>query len=128
MFNRRFFNILMILMLLAVPCFVTADDVFKLSKNIRQTAKDYGFKIVIKPVLPSGLTGGILPAEQAEAELARFFSALDDLGIKFVRKSGLKKVIICRNLRLNGMPCDGIAGGSVILMNVGFQKSTLNFY
>jgi hypothetical protein len=115
----------MILMLLAVPCLVTADDVFKLSKNIRQTAKDYGFKIVIKPVLPSGLTGGILPAEQAEAELARFFSALDDLGIKFVRKSGLKNVIIVRDLKNSGKPIAGHTRDDCIYLKKGFSKKTV---
>jgi len=123
--NRRFFNILLVLMLLAVPYFAAADDALKLSENIRQTAKDYGFKIIIKPVLPSGLTGRVMPAEQAEAELARFFSALDDLGIKFVRKSGLKNVIIVRDLKNSGKPIGGHTRNDCIYLKKGFSKKTV---
>ena len=97
----------------------------KVAKSYRNAAQHYRFEIGGKFPVRRNLSGYAVAPEVAEAELNRFFEALDDLGLKFVRKSGLKRVIICRNLKLNGMPCGGIASGSTILMNAGFSKKTV---
>lgn len=114
--------VLIAFILLQIPALYAAR---KVSRSYRDAAKHYRFEIGTQFKFSRSLSGSVVPPEVAEQELNRFFAALDELDEKFIRKSGLKKVIICRNLRLNGMPCDGIAGGSVILMNVGFRKSTV---
>jgi hypothetical protein len=122
--NRKQWSLLLVLLFLfASPIICKAAR--KVGKQYRESAKHYRFDIGKTFPSSRNLSGSAVAPEVAEAELNRFFEALDDLGLKFVRKSGLKKVIICRDLKLNGMPCGGVASGSTILMNVGFSKKTV---
>ncbi len=81
----------------------------EVSKDYRKAAKHYRFKIKPDVVFPANMSGVPLPLRQQEKQLGRFFEALDDLGENFVRRSGLKSVMICKSLKLNGMACAGVA-------------------
>lgn len=97
----------------------------EISKNYRQSAKKYRFTIDEKTKLPGHMSGILLPINVIEKELDRFFVALDDLGVSFVRKSGLKRVAICRDLTVNGKGVGGVAIGDCIYLNYGFSKKTV---
>ena len=73
-------------------------------------------------LFPANISGTALPVKAAEKELVIFFDALDDLGENFVKKSGLKQVVICRNLKLNGMVCAGVARGDCMYLAKGANK------
>lgn len=81
----------------------------EINKDYRKAAKHYHFKIKPKAIFPPNMSGESLPLDQQEKQLGRFFEALDDLGENFVRRSGLKSVMICKSLKLNGMACAGVA-------------------
>ena len=57
--------------------------------------------------------------------MVNFFSALDELGAAFVKKSGLKQVVICRNLKLNGMVCAGVAKDDCMYLAQGATKKII---
>lgn len=107
-------------------CFaVQAADDNDIAKNYRKAARKYRFDLKAKAVFPHPIEGEQLPLEEIEEELDRFFEALDELGVSFVKKSGLKKVMICRRISLNGMPCAGIARGDTMYLKKGFRKRTV---
>lgn len=101
---------------------VAKDEV---SKDYRKEAKRFKFTIRTQPRFSKHLTGRPIPIAQIENELGRFFQALDELGESFVRKSGLKAVMICDDLKLNGMNCAGIAAGDCMYLRRGFSKKTV---
>ena len=101
-----------------------ADD-NDINKSYRKAAKRFRFTIRANAKFNRAIKGERVPLEEVEGELNRFFEALDTLGDGFVKKSGLKYVMICRNLQLDGMPCAGIASGNCIYLNVGFSKKTV---
>ena len=76
-------------------------------------------------LFPANISGTALPVKAAEKELVIFFDALDDLGENFVKKSGLKQVVICRNLKLNGMVCAGVARGDCMYLAQGATKKVV---
>lgn len=104
----------------ALNCFfATGLWAEQISRDFRKTAKRYRFKIRQDAKLPGNVSGVPLPAKDAEKELENFFEALEILGAGFVKKSGLKQVVICRNLKLNGMVCAGIAYGDCMYLAQG---------
>lgn len=113
------------LALLAVTFFAAVlpaasnDDI---DKKYLRAAKRYRFKISSEFEFPPGISGKKIPIQEQEAELERFFSALDNLGVKFVRKSGLERVIVCRDLTHNGLKCAGVTLDDCIYLNYGFKK------
>ena len=113
------------LLLFLLPIALPGKDNDKYSSQIRKEAKRFGFKISAQTTLPAGVNGSIVPPDQAEGELLRFFSALNDLGIKFVRKSDLKNVVIVRNLSRHGKKLAGHASNDCIYLKYGFDKRTV---
>ena len=112
--------------MLAVYCTCPAASAAEhIRKDFRKTARRYRFKIRQDAQLPSNIGGTVLSAKAAEKELVNFFDALDDLGSSFVKKSGLKQVIICRNLKLNGMVCAGVARGDCMYLSQGATKKII---
>ena len=96
-----------------------------LEKGYRKAAKEYRFDILVNEPLPPHLRGKKLPVRDIEAELNLFFEALDDLGEKFVRKSGLKYVMICRELSRQGKALSGHTYKEYIYLDVKFKKRTV---
>lgn len=96
-----------------------------ISKDFHKTAKHYRFKIRQDAQFPANISGVPLPAKAAEKELVNFFEALEILGEGFVKRSGLKQVVICRNLKLNGMVCAGVAYGDCMYLAQGATAKTV---
>ncbi len=110
----------LILLLLTLPCL--GNGRAKIDRSYRKAAKRYRFELKSQVNFPRNISGEILPVSEVENELGRFFAALDELETGFVRKSGLRKVVICKNLKLNGMACAGVARGDCIYLAKGFSK------
>lgn len=118
--------ITLLLTLLMLHCFLPCNAVdTKVSKDFRRAAKRYRFKIRQDAQLPANISGSVMSAKEAEKELGNFFDALDELGSGFVKKSGLKQVVICRDLRLNGMVCAGVARGDCMYLAKGATKKII---
>ena len=114
------------LLLLFSPAVLLGKDDFKFSKNIRKEASRWGFKIEFTTALPNnGLAGRVQTPDQAEGELLRFFAALDVLGVKFVKQSGLKNVVIIKNLTRHGKNLAGHVSNDTIYLKYGFSKKTV---
>ena len=112
--------------LLLLDCvFVCYGQELKVSKDFRKTAKRYRFKIRQDVQLTGNISGTVLPVKSAEKELVNFFDALEELGSGFVKKSGLKQVVICRNLKLNGMVCAGVAKDDCMYLSQGATKKII---
>ena len=90
-----------------------------ISKDFHKAARRYRFKIRQDAKFPANINGVPLPAKDAEKELVNFFDALNVLGEGFVKKSGLNQVVICRDLKLNGMACAGVAYGDCMYLAQG---------
>ena len=118
-------KITLLLLTLVCLCFYQAAAKDEVSKDYRKEAKRFKFTIRTQPKFNKYLTGRPIPVAQIENELGRFFQALDELGESFVRKSGLKAVMICDNLKLNGMDCGGVAAGDCMYLRRGFSKRTV---
>ncbi|MBE6380093.1 MAG: hypothetical protein E7047_04115 [Lentisphaerae bacterium] len=121
-------KILRKLLLMTLVCFCSwplcrGDE--EVARRYQKAAKRYKFEIQPRAKFPRRISGTVVSVSEVERELDRFFEALDELGVSFVKKSGLKKVMFCRNLTLNGMPCGGVAYGNCIYLNVGFSKETV---
>ena len=69
---------------------------------------------------------GSFPGSSAVAKSAeRFYKALEYLPPDLIRKSGLKYVTFLRNLKLNGQPAGGAAGGNTIYLPPDFEEKTV---
>ena len=99
------------------------DD--EISKSYFKDAKRYRFKVDAEYLLPEHLKGEKLPIRRLEAELDRFFKVLDLLGENFVRKSGLKQVVICRNLNNGKRKLNGHVYKDCIYLTEGFKPETV---
>ncbi len=97
----------------------------EVGKSARKEAARYRFTIVENAAFTRNLKGKNIPVQEMEHELLRFFAALDELGVSFVKKSGLKRVMICRDLTSLGKPVSGVAGGDCIYLRAGFSKKTV---
>ena len=113
-----------ILRLLFFQTFSVQGDV-EVGVSYRKAAKEYRFTILTDNPLPSHLQGEVLSVVEIEEELARFFSALRELGVNFVRKSGLRKVMICRNLSNKGVLISGHTFRDCIYLNINFTAKTV---
>lgn len=117
---------IILLFILSICCVgYLADARDDVSKDYRKEAKRFKFTIRTQPKFNRFVTGRVIPVSQIENELGRFFQALDELGESFVRKSGLKAVMICDDLKLNGMDCAGVASGDCMYLRRGFSKKTV---
>lgn len=116
--------ILLLLYTFLLPCSLWgAGQDRSVRKDYRKAAKQYRFKIKAEAVFPPHMSGTPLPIKAQEKQLASFFEALDDLGENFVRRSGLKNVMICKDLKLNGMACAGVArNGCMYLVSHASKK------
>ncbi len=103
----------------------SAEHEVKISRDFRKAAKRYRFKIRQDARFPANISGVALPVKAAEKELTAFFTALDELGTNFVKKSGLKQVVICRDLKLNGMVCAGVAKGDCMYLAQGATEKII---
>lgn len=121
--KKLLFVLLVILLVNAVFPAVTAAE--QISKDFRKAARRYRFKIRQDSQLPVHISGVVLSVKAAEKELSNFFEALDELGEAFVKKSGLKQVVICRNLKINGMVCVGVARGDCMYLAQGVNKKII---
>ena len=111
------------LLLVALNCFFAAElPAEQVSRDFRKAAKRYRFKIRQDAKMPANVSGVPLSAREAEKELESFFEALEILGTGFIKKSGLKQVVICRDLKLNGMACAGVAYGDCMYLAKGANK------
>ena len=69
---------------------------------------------------------GTFPSSSVVAKSAeRFYKALEYLPPDLIKKSGLKYVTFMRNLRLNGQPAGGAAGGNTIYLPPDFEEKTV---
>jgi hypothetical protein len=118
--GMKILTFLLILTVYSWQVRMLADD--EIGKSYQQMARRYRFKVESQVEFPPGVRGKVIPVKDQEAELNRFFSALNDLGVKFVRKSGLERVVICRDLTHNGFKCAGVTVGDCIYLNYGFKK------
>jgi len=118
-------QLLLSFLLLGSSSLLLAKDDKEISKSYRKEAKRFRFRVKTQVKFPAQIRGSVLPVSAVEEELERFFQALNELGEGFVRKSGLKYVVICNNLTLNGMRCAGVAAGDTIYMAKGFSKRTV---
>ena len=118
-------KIILLVLGLVCLCFYQVSAKDDVSKDYRKEAKRFKFTIRTQPKFNRYVTGKVIPVSQIENELGRFFQALDELGESFVRKSGLKAVMICDNLKLNGMDCAGVAAGDCMYLRRGFSKKTV---
>lgn len=118
-------NLYLLLLVLFCAASSMASNGNPVSRGYRKAAKEYRFEILVNEPLPPHLQGRKLPVKAVEAELGLFFEALDDLGERFVRKSGLKYVMICRNLTRNGKALSGHAYKEYIYLDVKFKKRTV---
>ena len=109
--------------IVSIQLFAADDN--DIDKSYRKAAKRFRFTIKANAKFNRSVKGERVPLNEIEDELNRFFEALDTLGEGFVKKSGLRSVMICRNLQLAGMPCAGIASGDCMYLNVGFSKKTV---
>ncbi|MBE6381238.1 MAG: hypothetical protein E7047_09955 [Lentisphaerae bacterium] len=116
-----------VLLLIVVSwcCIICTAGGAEVGKGYRKAAKEYRFDILVNEPLPPHLRGKKLPVRDIEAELNLFFEALDDLGEKFVRKSGLKYVMICRDLSRQGKALSGHTYKEYIYLDVKFKKRTV---
>ena len=120
------FSAVIILILCLLPLAIVAGTGEKcISKDYRKAARRYRFKIRQDAQFPVNISGVPLAAKAAEKELANFFDALEELGSGFVKKSGLKQVVICRNLKLNGMKCAGVAKDDCMYLAQGATKKII---
>lgn len=83
-------------------------------------ARKYGFSIPRKLKFDKRMRGTPLPQEALELNLDRFFLALEELTVDFVKRSGLNTVMICQNLTYEGKRAGGMAKGNVIYLDAGF--------
>ena len=123
---KSFISAILFLLLLLSPAVLPGKDDLKFSKSIRKEASRWGFKIEFTTALPNnGLAGKVQTPEQAEGELLRFFAALDVLGKKFVKQSGLKNVLIVKDLSRHGKNLTGHVSNDTIYLKYGFSKKTV---
>ncbi len=118
-------KVLSLILLLMLNLHAWSADKNDIAADYRKAAKRYRFKIEINAQLPPDIGGTPLPAKQLEPELIRFFAALDEFDSKFVRKSALNKVVICKNLTYRGKAIGGHARNGCIYLNCNFRKFTV---
>lgn len=97
----------------------------RVDKEYRKMAQQYGFKLSDRLRFRGGVSGRRISAGETETELERFFAALAVLPPDFVRRSGIKKVMICRDLTLNNQPAGGVVSEDCIYLTVGFSAKTV---
>lgn len=91
----------------------------------RRLANKYGFQIDLKAEFTRSVTGANLSVDRLEAELDKFFTALERLPPEFVKKAGLRRVMVCDNLTDDGVSVGGLAWGEVIYLKAGFDDETI---
>jgi len=78
-----------------------------------RVAKKCGFTIAYS--LPERVSGDILTPEEAKEFLPYFFASLDIFPSRFLQETKLNTVVLCRNLRLNGVRAGGVASTTGII-------------
>jgi len=88
-----------------------------------RVAKKCGFAIGY--TLHSGAAGNVLTPEEAKEFLPRFFAAMDIFPVRFLRATRLHTVVLCRELKSNGVRAGGLAGGGKICLDVPFKSHVI---
>ncbi len=127
--SRSIVKLLFFVGLLTAPHFAEPPaaraESARIDRAYKRLAVKYGFSIPDRPVFKNNIRGDRAPADKVEDELDRFFAALENLTVSFVRRTGVNKVIVCENLAHGGMKPDGLATEDSIYLKVGFQERTV---
>jgi hypothetical protein len=94
-------------------------------RSYTQTARKFGFFLNQKVTLPSKITGKPIGTEKLEDELDRFFKALDQLTVSFIKASRLNVVMVVDDLKVDGKGAAGVACGKLIVLQTGFSAHTI---
>ena len=70
------------------------------------------------------VTGKPVDGMALERDLLRFFECLEYLPENFVKRSGINKVVILDDLKMNGTDAGGVARGNLMVLRKGFPKHT----
>ena len=87
----------------------------------------YGrIRIRVRQETPRGSVSGRLPPkERIPGQAERFFNAINRLPESFIRRSGIRYVTFLDDLRLNGAPAGGVAGGDTIYLAMNCPETTV---
>ena len=98
----------------------------KRSKNevaIEKKAKRWSID-VSQEYHDDNISGKKITGPDLEKDLLRFFSCLDYLPDNFIKRSGINKVVILDQLKLNGERAGGIASGNIMYLQKNFSTHT----
>ena len=128
---ERKFSILVLILALGLPTFLFGADDSRSRRGKENFSNSFKKQWSSRPLkvrqqnLSKDISGSFPSSSVVAKSAERFYKALEYLPPDLIKKSGLKYVTFLRNLKLNGQPAGGAAGGGVIYLPPDFAEKTV---